>query len=172
MSVDGFAAATALGALGQRSGHLRIAFVFGLAALALPLAGMALGAALSGFLARLAGWIGVAALVALGLATVARALRGDAPADPRAAHPAADGLGLLLLAGSLGLDNLVIGLGLGLHGTGSWLVGPTAGGFTFAATLLGLRTGVAGRRQWGTRATIAAGLLLILIGALLAAGVI
>jgi manganese efflux pump family protein len=172
MSVDGFAAAVALGSLGLRKRHLRVAAALGGAAFLFPVAGILLGTALSGLQARVAEWAGIGALVALGGWTLLRARREASPGDSSRMRPSAGAFGLLLLAASLSMDNLVIGLGLGLHGRGSWLVGAAAGLFTFTAALLGLRMGVAGRRQWGTRATHAAGVLLLLIAALLATGVI
>jgi len=173
MSVDGFAAAVALGAMGQRARYWQIALVLGMFALVFPILGMAAGAALSGSIAIVAEWIGIVTLVALGCWTIAAAYRSP-DGGPRINHarPATTGSGILLLGVSVSADNLVIGFGVGLHGSGSWLVGAAAGVLTFAAVHAGLRAGRGGRRAWGRLATYAAGILLLIIALLLALGVL
>ncbi|CAN5792680.1 manganese efflux pump MntP family protein [soil metagenome] len=173
MSVDGFAAAVALGAMGQRRRYWQIAAVLGIFALVFPLVGMTAGGALFGTLAIVAEWIGILTLIALGVWTIATARRASmGSARVNHARPATAGPGILLLGASLSTDNFVIGFGVGLHGSGSWLVGPAAGMLTFAAVYAGLQAGRSGRRTWGTLATYAAGISLLFIALLLGLGVL
>jgi manganese efflux pump family protein len=167
ISADNFAAALALGALGQGRRAWRISLAFGAFGGAAPLLGMLLGRQVSGYLRDYADWAGVAVLVALGLWTIGQARDGI---DRRAARRAGRGGGLLLLAAGVSADNLAVGLGLGLHGVESWTLGAATGVSTVLVSLLGLRLGDGVRRAWQQRAALGAGLLLLMLAGAVALG--
>jgi putative Mn2+ efflux pump MntP len=170
MGLDNFAAAVALGTLGEAVRRWRIASVFAAFGAAAPMLGVAAGRGIAGALEVWAGWVGVALLAGLGAWAVWNAWRGEDAVGERRARGAATGAGLLALAATLSVDNLAIGFGLGLHEAGVVAVGLAAGTAVFVTTLAGLEVGRAGRRRWGRWAAGAAGVMLIGIAVALARG--
>jgi manganese efflux pump family protein len=160
MSLDGFAVAVALGALGQAHRRWRVAATFAAFGAAAPMLGILAGRQIAGWMEAWAEAVGVAVLAALGVWALWQAARGEEP-DARRGRRAATGAGLLVLGATLSSDNLVIGFGLGLHDARAVPVGVAAGAVVFLAALAGIEVGRAGRRQWGRYATGLAGVMLV-----------
>jgi len=166
ISLDSFAASLALGTQVPRRGWLRVAVVFAASGGGLPLLGMWMGAVASGVLTQVAGGIGALMLAGLAVWFLYGALRprgGDDADGGKLVRP--DGQlplgGLLLLAVGLSSDNLLVGLGLGLQGETTWLLGSLTTLSVFGATLAGLWLGRKKRKLFGRMAEGLAGLLLL-----------
>jgi manganese efflux pump family protein len=170
ISLDNLAVALALGTRSGPPDRYRIAGIFAMFGGAAPVLGIVLGRSVSALAATWAEWIGVAALAMIGAWTIRNAVRHAGHDEPRAAP--AGYAALLLLGATLSIDNLVVGFGLGLHGTEPLALGISAAGMVFVVTIGGLRAGRVGRRRWGPFAEGAAGALLILIALGIAAGVL
>jgi manganese efflux pump family protein len=170
ISLDNLAVALALGTRSRTPERYRIAGIFAMFGGAAPVLGILLGRSISALATTWAEWIGVAALAMIGAWTIRNAIRHAGRDEPRVAP--AGYAALVLLGATLSIDNLVVGFGLGLHGTEPLALGLTAAGMVFVVTLAGLRAGQVGRRRWGPYAEGAAGGLLILIAVGIAAGVL
>jgi manganese efflux pump family protein len=175
ISLDSFAASLAMGTRVRRRGWLRVAVVFAVSGGSLPVLGMWMGAMASGALTRLAGGVGALVLAGLGgwfLHGALRPRQGDGAGAGGLDRP--DGQvplgGLLLLALGLSSDNLLVGLGLGLQGETTWLLGALTAFSVFGATLTGLWLGRTKRKLFGRVAEGLAGLLLLGLAAYLLVG--
>ncbi len=141
---------------------LFIALTFALFQTALPAAGIWAGSALGPQLGDYAGYVGFAALFALGVLTVALALR-----EGKSGFELGRGPGLVLAAAGVSLDSLAVGFSLALVGfppvTTIAALGISALVMTWAGLLFG--------RQIGSRleawAELAAGGVLALTGLVL-----
>ena len=165
ISLDSFAASLALGVLGIRRHWLRIGVTFALVGAASPLAGLWLGANLSGRLAGYGEWLGSMALLLLGIWLLWHVNEDVLEARARQAVTV---WGLLVLALSLSVDNLVIGFGLGLHGVPPVPLFVVVAAVVFTVTMLGVRLGTSARRYLERWTASVAGLLLIALAAILA----
>jgi putative Mn2+ efflux pump MntP len=164
------ALALALGALGQDRRRWRIVLLFGFFEAMVPLVGMWLGHELAARLTRDMAWAAPAALVVLGLWSLLEALRGGGR-DSRLAARMTTWSGLLVLALTLSVDNLVVGIGLGLERREAPLrIAATIGAFSMAFMWGGLRLGDKARRHWERYARVAAGVLLVAVGIALGLG--
>jgi manganese efflux pump family protein len=92
------------------------------------------------------------------------------PDDQRLMQRITSWQGLMLLAATLSLDNLVVGFSLGMRRMDPWIVATTIAVFSAAFTWLGLKLGRAARRRWETYAEVLAGLMLVALGAATALG--
>jgi manganese efflux pump family protein len=162
ISTDNLAIAMALGALGQAQQKWRIVLMFGLAAFVVPLLGIWVGREISTYLEDNLNWIGSLLLAIVGGWTVVTAFRRKEEQEDLAEQVTTWG-GLILLAGSTSIDNLVVGLSLGMQGRPVFAIAMMSAGFVVAFTLLGIRIGNAAHRHWEQYATIAAGVMLILL---------
>jgi len=159
ISLDTFAASLALGMRTPPRGWLRVAIVFAISGGTFPLLGMGIGWLASGFLAQVAGGVGALVLAGLGGWFLHAALRSD----PAALADAMDlplG-GLILLSMGLSSDNLLVGLGLGLQGGTTYLLGALTAASVFGATFTGLWLGRMKKLRFGRGAEALAGLLLL-----------
>lgn len=170
IGANNFAAALALGAMGQAKRWPRVAVVFGAMEFAVPLIGIWLGRQAARTLGDVAGWLGPTLLVALGLWVATSPLRSRRDAS-REARQLTTWTGLIALSFGLAIDNVVVGFSLGL---GEVDAVRAAGAMALAAvvcSVAGLHLGRASRRHLETVATVASGLVLVAIGAAVAAGV-
>ena len=168
---NNLAAALALGALGQASRRVRIVAVFSVFEFVIPLVGIGLGQTAARWVATHAEWISAALLIALGAWVIVVGVRKKSD-DERLARRATTWYGLLLLAGGLSIDNLVVGFSLGLGLVDPLVVATTIAGFSAAFTWVGLGLGDASRRHWERWAAVGAGGLLVALGVADALGVI
>jgi manganese efflux pump family protein len=176
VGLDNFAAAIGIGIAGvDARTRLRVAVIFGFFEAAMPLVGLLVGHSSAHGLGQATRYIGGGLLAAAGLWSLVEASRSSVdPADTiDALQRAGQGSGALVMAGlALSIDNLVIGFGLGVTKTplvASLLVFAIVSvGLSLAGLELGrtLGTRMQGRADW------VAGVVLIAVGALVAANVL
>ena len=131
----------------------------------MPVVGILLSGIIGDALGESARYVGGALLVALGIYM----LRSD---DESGETRAPIGFGALILAGvAVSIDEIAVGVSLGLGGVNVPVLVSTIGVIVFAATMAGLTLGGLLSRH-AERAGQLAGYALILLGALLAIGVL
>lgn len=166
---NNLAAALALGAVGARERQYRVAFVFGLFEFFIPLVGIWLGSSAAMTVETHFAWLSPVLLIALGAWTVRAGIRYS-PNDKRMILRLTTWHGLVLLAAGLSADNLIVGFSLGLARANPLLVAATIAIFSVIFTLSGVRLGSSARRHWERPVEITAGMLLIGLGLVNAAG--
>jgi manganese efflux pump family protein len=171
VGLDNLAAALALGALGQRHRMWRIALTFAGFGAVTPLIGTIIGSSLSGPLAGYGQMAGALLLAAIGVWMIIESRKGVGISRD-VAHRVTSRWGLLLLAASLSIDNLVVGFGLGLHGVPPLPLAGAAGAFVLVFSLVGLSLGDHVRRRWEQSSQLAAGLLLVALAAAIGSGLL
>jgi len=159
ISLDTFAASIALGMRTPPRGWIRVAVVFAISGGIFPLLGMWIGWLASGILAQVAGGVGALVLAGLGGWFLHAALRSDRESLPDAMELPLGGL--ILLSMGLSSDNLLVGLGLGLQGGTTYLLGALTAASVFGATLTGLWLGRMKKIRFGRGAEALAGFLLL-----------
>jgi putative Mn2+ efflux pump MntP len=169
VGVNNFAVALMLGSLGQYGRRWRVVGVFGLFEFTVPLIGLALGAAVAGYLAGVGSLIGAFLLLLLGAFAVHAPARSEEERQ-RLARQVTTWRGLIALAAGLTMDNLIVGFALGLGDTEPLLLAATIAAFALAFTLIGLELGRHGRRERESAAQTASGVLLIALGVGIALG--
>ena len=187
LGLDNLAAATGIGVGGISSGtRVRIAVVFGLFEAGMPVLGLVLGHGLADSLGQAARWLGGSVLVAFGVwglvhawrAPEGVALAGVAPEGGALTGGAPAGGGRLptgrLLIGGLVLsgDNLAAGFALGAYHTGIVLAAVVFGVVSVGMSLVGLELGARIGTAAGERSELIACALLIVVGAVIAVGVL
>jgi putative Mn2+ efflux pump MntP len=157
LGLDTFAVSTAIGiAPWPRPLRLRFAATCALAETAMPLLGFAVGG-LVGRLGAVADWLSIGLLLGAGLWIVREALEDEdemAEALERVQH---GGPALLLVALSVSLDELAVGLAAGTLRLPIIPVVIAIAAQALAVSLLGLRLGSALGARIGARATLVAG---------------
>jgi manganese efflux pump family protein len=183
LGLSNLAASIGIGISGIGAGvRVRVAVVFGLFEAGMPLLGLALGHGVASSLGHAARWLGGAILVAIGCYGLVQAwrtlrhqggpasVRTPAPAPAPAAAPEWR-LGRMVATGlALSLDNLAAGFALGTYhvafGVAAALFGVVSVGMSLAGLEFGARIGT----TLGTRSELAAGTVLVAVGAAMAAG--
>jgi putative Mn2+ efflux pump MntP len=151
--------------------RVRIAVVFGLFEAGMPVLGLLLGHGLADSLGQAARWLGGGVLLVFGTAGLARGWRG-----PGGGGGAVEGLesrriGRLLLGGLvLSGDNLAAGFALGSYHVALALAAVVFGLVSVAMSLAGLELGARIGAAAGERSELVACALLIVAGAVIAAG--
>jgi manganese efflux pump family protein len=172
LGLSNFAASLGMGIGGVDGGlRMRVALVFGLFEAGMPVLGVAIGDGVTESLGHAARWLGGAILILVGCYTAVRAWL-----PPGASGQQADPdlrLGRVLVSGfALSMDNLAAGFALGAYhvslGVAAVLFGVISVGMSLAGLELGARLGAA----FGSRGELAAGAVLIVIGVLMAGGVL
>jgi manganese efflux pump family protein len=179
LGLDNLAAATGLGvgATGRIGGaaRLRIAVVFGLFEAGMPVLGLVLGHGLADSIGAAARWLAGAVLIGFGVAGLVQSRRESGYAE-RAQPPQRIGvqpIGRLLLAGLvLSGDNLAAGFALGAYQVGIAAAAVVFGAVSVGMSLAGLELGARIGAAAGERSELIACLLLIVVGAVIAAGVL
>lgn len=190
LGLDNFAAAIAIGLAGvDARTRLRVGVVFGAFEAGMPIVGLLIGAQAAALLGHASQWLAAGLLIAVGGYFLAEGLR-DAHAgsgrngeeesatesespDRARKPPGVDGLGRLLLAGlALSVDNLAVGFALGSYHTPVVVGAVTIGGVSAGLALIGLELGGRLGARAEQRGGQLAGVLLIAVGALIAAGVL
>jgi manganese efflux pump family protein len=172
VGLDNFAAAIAIGMAGvDVRTRWRVAVIFGFFEAAMPLIGLLIGHSSAHGLGQTTRYVGGGLLGVAGLWSVVQTWRDVDEVDGQAVlQRAGQGSGALVMSGlALSIDNLVIGFGLGVTRTplvASLLVFAVV---SVGLSLAGLEVGrTLGARMQG-RADWIAGVVLIVVGALIAA---
>lgn len=161
LAMDAFAVSIGVSAslrpLGPRQ-VFRLSFHFGLFQALMPVAGWAGGAAVASRLAFLDHWIAFGLLLILGLRMIW-------PGEERATlRDPTRGFSLVALSVATSIDALAVGLSLGLMGVGIWVPAAVIGLVALLMTLLGMLIGHRVGRGLGRWASVAGGIVLIVIG--------
>jgi manganese efflux pump family protein len=167
LGLDSFAVAAAIGAsqVTTPRRRLRISLVFVIFEGGMPLAGLALGAALARGIEQAADYLAAAAVIAVGAWML---LAGGKDEEEKASRIAASrGLALLALGASISLDELAIGFSIGLARLPVTAVIAAIAVQACAGAQLGLAIGARIGERWRERAEQAAAITLILLGAYL-----
>jgi len=173
LGLSNFAAAIGIGVSGVHGrDRVRIAVVFGVFEAGMPVLGVALGQGVAAGLGPAARWLGGAVLIAIGVTGLTLARRGrDAARVPRGGPSWRTGR---VVASGLALsaDNLAAGFALGAYHTGLAVAAAVFGGVSVIMSLAGLELGATLGAGVGNRSELAASVMLVAVGALVAAGVL
>ncbi len=165
LGLDTLAVALGLGLGGlPRTRWLRVGLVFACCKGLMPIAGLLLGQGLGARLGAFATYAAAGILLVLGGLAIGEALRGDDDDGPARAALAEQPRALLLAGLAVSLDELAVGLALGvLHvplGPALAYIALQAFVLTFIGLALGTRLGA----RLGGRAELVAGVTLALLG--------
>jgi putative Mn2+ efflux pump MntP len=171
LGLSNFAAAIGIGISGITARtRLRVGIIFGVFEAGMPIAGLALGRGLARTLGGAAHWIGAGLLIATGAWALIQAIRGGldsapAPDDQRVGRLIATGL-------ALSVDNLAVGFALGTYHVSLAVAAVVIGAASVGLSLIGLELGAKIGTKTGKRGELLGGLVLIAVGAAIAAGLI
>ena len=161
LSLDTFAVSTALGVAGLSARERwRLSLLMAAFEVVMPIAGFLAGYLVSGPLGGLADYAAAAVLAGAGLLMLREG--GEVEAEDLAQRTrslAAIGIGI-----SVSMDELAIGVAIGLLGLPVVLVALLIGAQALVASRLGTRFGARLGREVGERAELVAGVLLVLLG--------
>jgi manganese efflux pump family protein len=169
VGLSNFAAAIGIGAAGvDNRTRLRVGLVFGFYEAGMPVVGLFIGRQSATAIGADARWLGGALLIALGLYGLVRSIRSGGNDEGRVRS--ASRARLLVSGFALSIDNLVIGFALGTYQveivTGAIVIGLVSVAMSLAGLELGARVG----RWSGYRGEQFGGVILISVGAAIAAG--
>lgn len=175
LGLSNLAAAIGIGISGVRGAtRVRVGVTFGIFEAGMPVLGLVAGRSLAVALGHQARWIGGALLIGTGAYSVIQGLRGEAsPGNGGAA--AGDRWSthrLIVSALALSIDNLAVGFALGTYHVGLALAAAVIGGVSVVMSLAGLELGARIGTVAGQRGELAGGLVLIAVGAAVAAGLL
>jgi putative Mn2+ efflux pump MntP len=157
---NNFAAALALGSIGQESRTWRILTVFAVFEFCVPLIGLWLGQTLSKSLAIVSAWLGPLLLAGLGLLTLVQST-SRTHNQKRLGEKVTSWGGLFLFSAGLSLDNLVVGFSLGLRSVPALALATTIMVFSVSFAWIGITLGGQGRKNYENMAEAMAGILLL-----------
>ena len=171
LGLSNFAVAIGIGisGIGART-RLKVGIIFGLFETAMPIAGLVLGRSLAQAFGHSARWISAGLLIATGAWAVAQAVRGDHTAAP--APDGQPGWRLVLTGLAISVDNLAVGFALGAFHVSVAVAAVIIGGISVALSLIGLELGAQIGARAGQRGELLGGLVLMAVGAAIAAGLI
>jgi manganese efflux pump family protein len=181
VGLSNFAAAISLGVAGvDARTRLRVGLVFGVFESGMPVVGLLIGAHVAAQLGQASRWIGGALLIGVGLYAIVTSIRAGRSARAAPSEPGEPGSGLsgltgstvrLLLSGlALSLDNLVVGFALGTYQVAILVSAVVIGAVSVGLSLIGLELGARLGGWAGERSDQLGGLILISVGAAVAAG--
>jgi manganese efflux pump family protein len=166
LGLNNFGAAIAIGVSGvDRRTEIKVATVFGLCDVVMPAIGMLIGTGLAGPLGSAARWAGAGVLALTAVWGLIEALRGDDDA-PQIWH----GWRLLVSGAALSLDDLAVGLALGTVRFPILLAVTAFGVMSFVMSIIGLQLGGKLGTVVGDRGEIVAGVMLLCLSGVMAAG--
>jgi len=171
VGLSNFAAAVAIGVSGvDARTRLQVGVVFGVFEIGMPIVGLLLGHRLAHTLGSSAEWLGGGLLIVAGIYGIVtgrrRARTGEAPT---VGLP----LGRLVLTGAaLSIDNLVVGFALGAYHVSVVVAALTIGLISVGLSLIGLELGARIGARTGDLAEVAGSVVLVAVGAAIAAGVL
>ena len=168
LSMDAFAVAICKG-LGMRKVNykqmLLIALFFGGFQALMPLLGWLLGRQFEQYITSIDHWIAFTLLFLIGANMLWEARKGDDTTDAETVYDAPLPLGqLLLMAIATSIDALAVGISFAFLGVNIWLAIAIIGTTTFLISAAGVFIGNRFGNRYEKRATIAGGIILILLG--------
>lgn len=168
LSMDAFAVAICKG-LGMRKVNYRqmllIALFFGGFQALMPLLGWLLGRQFEQYITSVDHWIAFTLLVLIGANMLREARKEDDTTDAETVYDAPLPLGqLLLMAIATSIDALAVGISFAFLGVNIWLAIAIIGMTTFLISAAGVFIGNRFGNRYEKRATIAGGIILILLG--------
>lgn len=169
LGLSNFAASIGIGVAGaDASTRLRVGLIFGVFEAGMPILGLLAGRGLAGALGHSTRWVGAGLLIGTGVYALIQA-RHDRPGD--AAAP--QGFGRLMITGlALSIDNLAIGFALGTYHVQIAIAAAIIGSVSVGLSLAGLELGARIGRKTGQRGEILGAVILIIVGAAIAAGIL
>jgi putative Mn2+ efflux pump MntP len=173
LGLSNFAASIGLGVNGiDTRARLRVGVIFGLFETGMPILGLLLGRSLARTLGHAAHWVGAALLIGTGLYALIQAVRSRGADDSEDQGVAGSQYtGRLLVTGlALSVDNLAVGFALGTYHVSLLLAAVVIGAVSVGLSLLGLELGRRLGARTGERSEYIAAVVLIGVGAALAAG--
>jgi putative Mn2+ efflux pump MntP len=171
VGLTNFAGAIGIGLSGvDARTRLRVGLAFGFFEAVMPVVGLLIGQTAAGAVGHTGAYIGGGLLVLTGVWSVVQARRSSAAEG--AQHGGLRLRQLLVLAGALSLDNLVVGFALGVYRVPLAETAVVIGVVSVALSLLGLELGERLGRRIEEWAEELGGAVLVLIGVLLALGVV
>ncbi len=169
LGLSNFAASIGIGLAGVDARvRLRVGVTFGLFEAIMPLVGLLLGHHLAQAIGSASAFVGGGLLVATGAYGVIQARRGAPEPIPIGGSSVA----LIVTAAALSIDNLVAGFALGTQKVSVLLSALVIGGVSVGMSLVGLELG---HRLGGAvekRSQEIGGIVLILVGAAIASGLL
>ncbi|HEX4220542.1 MAG TPA: manganese efflux pump [Acidimicrobiales bacterium] len=169
LGLDNFAAAIGIGVSGVSTRtRIEVGIVFGLFEVLVPIVGLVLGHGLARHLGQAAQWLGGGLLIATGLSGMAMDLRARGHDTKK---PVVGKGRLVLLGLALSIDNLVVGFALGAYRVSVVVAALVIGLVSVTLSLVGLELGVRLGSRVGDRAELVGSLVLVGVGAAIAAGV-
>jgi putative Mn2+ efflux pump MntP len=171
LGLSNFAAAIGIGISGTSlRTRLQVGIIFGLFETGMPIAGLALGRGLAQTLGGTAHWISAGLLIATGAWTLAQAIRSGPQTAPA---PEGQRTWRLILTGlAISVDNLAVGFALGAFHVSLAVAAITIGTVSVTLSMVGLELGAQIGIRTGHRGELLGGLVLIAVGAAIAAGLI
>lgn len=168
LSMDAFAVAICKG-LGMRKVNykqmLLIALFFGGFQALMPLLGWLLGRQFEQYITSVDHWIAFTLLVLIGANMLREARKEDDTTEAETVYDAPLPLGqLLLMAIATSIDALAVGISFAFLGVNIWLAIAIIGTTTFLISAAGVFIGNRFGNRYEKRATIAGGIILILLG--------
>ncbi len=154
----------------------RVAWHMGLFQFAMPILGWIAGRELAALLHGVGTYLAAGLLLVVGAKMLIEALRSDPGSvaehlaewkgfHRRRADPTR-GLSLVMLSAATSIDALVVGVSLGLRGSGIWVVSVVIGVVAAVMALIGVEVGRRAGAKFGKGAEIAGAVVLILLGVL------
>jgi putative Mn2+ efflux pump MntP len=169
LGVSNFAAAIGIGIAGvDARTRLRVGVIFGAFEAGMPVLGLLLGHGLAGVLGQATRWVGAGLLIATGVYGLVRS-RWHGRRDTETPRD----LGRLVITGlALSIDNLVVGFALGAYHVSFPLAAVIIGAVSITLSLAGLELGARLGARTGQRGEMVGNLILIAVGAAIAARVL
>jgi putative Mn2+ efflux pump MntP len=173
LGLSNFGAAIGIGVSGvDARTRLRIGAVFGLFEAGMPIVGLALGRSVADVLGAAAHWIGGGLLIATGIYSIIEVVRHRRHQDD-SSSARGQSLGRLLIIGAaLSIDNLAVGFALGTYHVSLVVAAVVIGIVSVGLTLVGLELGSRLGAATGSRGEFIGGAVLIVVGGVVAAGVL
>lgn len=172
LGMSNFAAAVGIGISGTSTRtRFKVGVIFGLFEAGMPIAGLALGHGLAKALGGAAHWVSAGLLIATGAWTLSQAIRGGG-AEPVSLASSTRTSQLIVTGLALSIDNLAVGFALGAFHVGFAVAAAVIGLVSVALSLAGLELGARIGAKAGRRGEFLGGLVLIAVGAAIAAGLI
>lgn len=171
MSTDAFAAAVSKGIAIRKpsiTNALRIGLIFGVIEAITPVIGWLIGQAASSFVQEWDHWIALALLSVLGLHMIYNGISGH-EAEETDTEKRQIGFWRLALTGlATSIDAMAVGVGLAFLEVNIFLVAAVIGFCTFLMVTIGVMLGRVLGQKVGDKAEILGGLILILVGVMIA----